>query len=382
MATFIDISQGSANASQGSLDWFFNPLNLYVVEPITSLVTNRIALPLLNRTYSCLGGVVVKVTGMVNAVAADKIRESLKDPFSTKSLLGIARYVKNVSMEWGSRSPSTYPGLHYLDTCSIIGARYTYIFATDATDLLLAPTNLRILAEKILTAAEGVQVSALADAEGVKPGVKHRKHEQPRSLLLEQWEIDRPELLGKPVIEPTFQVGKWSATSALSTLRQNAYALIAAREQEVRQKIVSEAAYRVCKWGIASTTRATIKVGIAFACHQVVVGSSLLLLTPSLSNMTQTASVGGSSLAACLFMKSSKTTDNLHNSQRLGARYEACVGQENITHIINTVKTQFVGHFSEDRMKEFENEVADYRIKISFEDGGALFLQTPEQGLV
>jgi hypothetical protein len=378
MATLIDPSQGPATTSQGSLNRLFDSLNLYVVDPLTSLVTNRIAVPMLSKTYSLLGKVAVKVVGMVNPAAAAKMEENLNDPLSTASLLKIADYVQNVSLQWGKRSPTTYPGVHYLDICTIIAARHTYIFASDAKAILGAPALLRNLADQIGTAAEEEMVQPPAPSE--------RKRRRPRSqgpsVFLQNWEKGRPELVGTNAQKPL--QAATGAAFALNRLLQNASELINAREKEVRQKIVKEAAYRTCKNFIASTTRAVSKAGIAFVCHQFV-GVSSLLLTPSLSGMTQTASLGLNSVGACLFMQCPKTINDFYNCRMLDVKasklreYAICVGQENITHIIQTAKVQFGPHVIKAVLDKFDQRVATYRIDIAFEDGTQPFLQNNAQ---
>jgi hypothetical protein len=383
MATFVDPSQGSATtnpvgAGQGSLSWLFDPLNLYVVDPLTSLVTNRIALPLLSKTYSLLGKVTVKIVGVINPATAAKMEENLNDPLSTASLLKIADYLQNVSLQWGKRSPTNYPGIHYLDICSIIAARHTYIFASDAKAILGAPALLRNLADQICIAAEEEMVQPPVPSGGKR----RRPRSEGPSVFLQNWEKERPELLGTHAKKPL--QAATGAGFALNKLRQNACELINAREKEVRQKIVKEAAYRTCKTFIASTTRAASKAGIAFVCHLIVGGSSVLL-TPSLSDMTQTASFGLNSVGACLFMQCPKTVNDFYNCRMLDVRtsklreYAICVGQENISHIIQTAKVQFGPHAIKSVLDKFSQRVATYRIDIAFEDGVQPFLQTTAQ---
>ena len=319
MATPVDPS------NRGTLDW----LNAYVVEPLTSLVTNRIALPVLNKAYSCLGNTAVWLVRKVNGPTADKMQQSLKDPFSTETLLAAGDYFRTVSLAWGRRSPNSSPGVHYFDMCSIIAARHVYIFASDAKVILSAPATLRIKADEICRAA-GKEFVGPAEPD-----------EQPalnkRTPFLDEWEAIHG--IPKKSEEP--------AAKALNALRQEAHKLINAREKEVRQKIVGEAVHSACKGAISSTARVAIKVGMAYACHLVVGGSGLLLLSPAIGGMAQNASAGLNLVGACLSLRCSKTADDFYNCRIFDVRastlrdHALCVGQENIVSIINSITTRF-----------------------------------------
>ncbi len=364
-------NNGWGHQTGSSLDWVFQPLNNYIVNPLTDLVTHRIAMPTLKKTYSFFGNTVVQLVRKAGwQEESDWLEENLKDPLSTQTLLKLGERTQDWSLQWGQRRPNSYPVTAYLDICSIIAARHLYIFASDMQVLLSASQELKVKAEGILIAAKE-EISNPSDSGG----------------------NERNSTVSTRVNRFIPDEGKSAAITKLNDFEKETKKELNALEKTTRQKIVQKGVEFLCSSAISSTVRTTAKVVIAIGCYKVL-GGTAFVFSPLLREefvemgnlIAKTTSAGITSIGSLLFFRCSNTMNNFFSSRQLAevkasSLRELAPDQEYLDQMINKFQSE-LGPFSRETssMTPFAERAKEHPMKLEFEDGSRLFFQNQNSG--
>ncbi|NGX39931.1 MAG: hypothetical protein KR126chlam1_01271 [Chlamydiae bacterium] len=238
---------------------YINPEN-FLINPLTNFITTNIAMPLLRR---------------IPGLSSDRI--------STQNLQNLCGKVEQYASSWEKRTPSTFPGIHTLDSSTIEAAEHVHVFAQDAGCLMRKPQQLREGIEIICKAAEEEILQGIKK-EGKKYRAAAARKAQSQGFSMEgiirviisvfrrvvaflirivrgesssSQEVDEPSspqdalrrvaeggmtLLQGEIVGEAVSALTAKASEKLNTFKENAIREIDAREKEIRQMIVAKAA--------------------------------------------------------------------------------------------------------------------------------------------
>lgn len=355
-------------------NYLLRPLDVYIVNPIATQLTEKVAIPVLKAAYFVLGTSTVFTIGIVNHSCAQKIDDALYDPISTETLLKQGERVKVISKMWSVRTPVNFPMIEYVDTCSIAVAQHVCVFSTDMLTLLHAPPKLRRFADLVYIAADeeiiqplvrdGVELgrSIVQKARTDLPTVESGSSSQQKQIK----DADKVGELSPQNGENTSQgwggyfsslstnvlyfakvgagfataggsqLGGFAARVALSGVRDHVNGVISQNEKIVRQKIGGQAVHSVASSVLAASIRGVVRGGVSVAGY-VLLEHVIISVMPHQSEeslkssqaFAQTLSMVIALAGTLVWLRClTKTADRMHRTYQPNFKPDASTLQE------------------------------------------------------
>lgn len=282
------------NRSRREFNYFLHRLDVYIVNPLTDVVTDKIAMCALKKLYSFLGAAMKRL----NNSRARKIADAWYDPVSTETLIRLAAKIQSLSCKWATRKSIQMAIIRYPDSCSIVAARQMYILAKDAQLVLGTSQQLRDLTTKVYNAAneEIIQpftkdqlaygLSIVQNANSCPANENSTSNESQRVQNSENTDNQQESQTSywnsfKKKLNYSYEVGRGYTIAAaskveefagpivLNALHHNLHAKIIRNEKIARQEMVGKVVHSTCRFAIASTVSSLIRGGAILASYKL-----------------------------------------------------------------------------------------------------------------
>lgn len=109
----------------------------------SNLFAERVALPILSRSYSTLWSFSIRATSLISNTLTGRVNNFFANPITLKKALSCLRGVERALLPLITRAPTNLPLLHYFDACTISLGRHIYVYAKDLGEFLSIPERIR-----------------------------------------------------------------------------------------------------------------------------------------------------------------------------------------------------------------------------------------------